>query len=211
MKTPTLKQILLGIIIAGIPAICISARSKATPGSAGSFSSVPEQNPTSLPALGKTISKVDFDAYEKLVTEVKEHRKDRIVSLEEFQKLSKRPHTIVLDTRSDAMFKAKHLKGAVHLNFSDFNQASLSAILHSPDDTVLIYCNNNFANDEINFTSKMARPTLLHPKELTLALNIPTYINLYGYGYKNVYELGELISVFDKRVEFEGTAVRRKD
>jgi hypothetical protein len=41
-----------------------------------------------------------------------------------------------------------------------------------------------------------------------LALNIPTYINLYGYGYKNVYELDELVNVNDKRIEFEGTAVK---
>ena len=44
-------------------------------------------------------------------------------------------------------------------------------------------------------------------KALTLALNIPTYINLYGYGYRNVYELGELISYFDGRIQFEGSAV----
>jgi hypothetical protein len=44
--------------------------------------------------------------------------------------------------------------------------------------------------------------------QLTLALNIPTYINLYGYGYQNVYELNELVATFfDKRIEFEGTAV----
>ena len=43
-----------------------------------------------------------------------------------------------------------------------------------------------------------------------LALNIPTYINLYGYGYRNVYELNELVSVRDRRVEFEGTTVRKK-
>lgn len=29
-------------------------------------------------------------------------------------------------------------------------------------------------------------------REITLALNIPTYLNLYGYGYKNVYELNEI-------------------
>ena len=43
-----------------------------------------------------------------------------------------------------------------------------------------------------------------------LALNIPTYINLYGYGYRNVYELNELVSVRDRRVEFEGTTVGKK-
>ena len=38
-----------------------------------------------------------------------------------------------------------------------------------------------------------------------MALNIPTYINLYGYGYKNVYELDELVNVGDPRIKFEGT------
>lgn len=44
-------------------------------------------------------------------------------------------------------------------------------------------------------------------KPITLALNIPTYLNLYGYGYQNVYELSELISVYDERIEFEGSEV----
>jgi hypothetical protein len=40
-----------------------------------------------------------------------------------------------------------------------------------------------------------------------LALNIPTYVNLYGYGYRNVYELDELVKVDDPRVTFEGSIV----
>ena len=40
-----------------------------------------------------------------------------------------------------------------------------------------------------------------------MALNVPTYINLYGYGYRNVYELDELVDVNDPRVEFEGSVV----
>ncbi len=47
----------------------------------------------------------------------------------------------------------------------------------------------------------------LKRKEITLALNIPTFINLYGYGYKNVYELGDLVSVFMDPIKFEGTDV----
>jgi hypothetical protein len=41
-----------------------------------------------------------------------------------------------------------------------------------------------------------------------LALNIPTYINLYGYGYRNVYELNELINVSDPSIKFEGTIAK---
>ncbi len=40
-----------------------------------------------------------------------------------------------------------------------------------------------------------------------MALNIPTYINLYGYGYRNVYELHELVNVDDPRIAFEGSIV----
>ena len=47
-------------------------------------------------------------------------------------------------------------------------------------------------------------------KPLMMALNIPTYINLYGYGYRNVYELHELVKVTDPRIEFEGTIVEQK-
>ena len=43
-----------------------------------------------------------------------------------------------------------------------------------------------------------------------LALNIPTFINLYGYGYRSIYELDELVNVHDTRIEFEGTMVNSK-
>lgn len=157
-------------------------------------------------------AKVDFDAYEKLVKEVKEHRKSRLINLQTFHKMAKEEKVIILDTRSDAMFESKHVKGAIHLNFADFTQANLAKIIPSPDYKILIYCNNNFDDDEINFASKAYIPKFTSPdqKALTLALNIPTYINLYGYGYKNVYELNELISVYSTVVEFEGTSVSKR-
>ena len=40
-----------------------------------------------------------------------------------------------------------------------------------------------------------------------MALNIPTYVNLHGYGYRNVYELHELVKVTDPRIAFEGSIV----
>jgi hypothetical protein len=46
-------------------------------------------------------------------------------------------------------------------------------------------------------------------KPIMMALNIPTYINLYGYGYHEIYELDELVSVHDSRIVFEGTTVQR--
>jgi hypothetical protein len=44
-------------------------------------------------------------------------------------------------------------------------------------------------------------------KPLMMALNIPTYVNLYGYGYRNIYELDELVNVSDSRITFEGSIV----
>jgi 3-mercaptopyruvate sulfurtransferase SseA len=67
-------------------------------------------------------AKVDFDAYEKLIAEVKNHRKERLVNVEEFKMMSRQEHVIILDTRSDRMFANRHIKGAIHLNFSDFTQ-----------------------------------------------------------------------------------------
>lgn len=155
-------------------------------------------------------AKVDFDSYEKLVSEVKVHRKERLISFDTFLKLSNEKNVIILDTRSNAMYNSKHIKGAVHLNFSDFTQANLAKVIKSKDTRILIYCNNNIDEDEINFPTKAYVPKTTNEKALTLALNIPTYINLYGYGYKNVYELNELISTNDPRIQFEGTSVKGK-
>jgi hypothetical protein len=163
------------------------------------------QNTTKLP-----VSKVDFDAFEKLTQEVKMYRKDRLVSLDDFIKKSKEANTIILDSRSTEMYNRKHVKGAVHLDFTDFTQANLAKVITSTTTNILIYCNNNFANDEINFQTKMyipKKPSIEKP--ITLALNIPTFINLYGYGYKNVYELADLVSVFNSKIEFEGSDIMK--
>ena len=69
------------------------------------------------------------------------------------------------------------------------------------------------------FASKIARPRDLaadriatqmrtQEKPRMMALNIPTYVNLYGYGYQNVFELDELLDVKDPRVVFEGTLIK---
>lgn len=156
---------------------------------------------------------VSFDDYDELMDKVKSHRASRLVELPEFLELAKGEDVIILDTRSDAMYNSKHVKGAMHLNFSDFTQERLAEIIPSSETKILIYCNNNFEDDQQNFPTKKAGPSpdieKGGEKGITLALNIPTYINLYGYGYRNVYELSELISTNDPRIEFEGTSVNK--
>lgn len=157
---------------------------------------------------------VSFDDYEKLMAEVKEHRKSRLLELPEYIEMAKQPDVIILDARSEAMYNSKHIKGAVNLTFAEFTQETLAKIIPSFETKILIYCNNNFLDDVQNFPTKISMPIIKNgkgggDKEITLALNIPTYLNLYGYGYTNVYELNEILSVNDSRLEFEGTSVQK--
>ena len=173
-------------------------------------------------------AKVSYDDFKALVAEVEPHRQERLVDLDTFLKMSQEPGVVVLDTRSAFRFERIHLKGAKHLSFPDFTQDNLRKVIPFEETVVLIYCNNNFDGNEVDFASKVALPlrplsrdgqeapvspkTQLKAQEkpVMLALNVPTYITLYGYGYRNVYELGELVKVSDPRVSFEGTVVEKK-
>lgn len=139
-----------------------------------------------------TSTQIDYRGFRDLTQEVQAYRDARLVNLSTFQKMSRELHTIILDARSAAAFKAGHIKGAVNLSFSDFTAQSLAATLGNPSTRILIYCNNNFENNE---------PPVL-TKSVKLALNIQTFINLYGYGYRNVYELGDVVNFNDPEVHW---------
>ncbi len=170
---------------------------------------------TIMNSTAQTPSKVDFNAYLDLAKEVEIYRKDRMVNLATFLDYAKDKKTVILDTRSKQMYDQKHIKGAININFSDFTQQNLNALIQDPNTRILIYCNNNIDNDMRNFITKVVIPKKQvdkigknfpsNKKPLTLALNIPTFINLYGYGFRNVYELSELVSVLGNRLNFEGT------
>jgi len=166
-------------------------------------------------------AKVSFDDFKSLVAAVETHRASRLVDLGTFLKMSKEPGVIILDTRSTFRFDRLHVKGARHLSFTDFTQSNLEKAIPSFETTILIYCNNNFDGNQTDFASKIALPGArpdraaaaqfaAQAKPLMMALNIPTYVNLYGYGYRNVYELNELVDVSDPRIAFEGTVVEEK-
>jgi len=139
-------------------------------------------------------SYVDVAAFDKITKEAKAHRQKRLVTLDDFLKMAQDKNTIVLDTRSKWAFDTLHIEGARHLNFSDFTEQKLAKVLGDKSVRVLIYCNNNFF-------SESNLPGAVATKAAGLALNIPTFINLYGYGYKNVYELGVSVDVDDKRLK----------
>ncbi|OGS76007.1 MAG: hypothetical protein A3D31_00070 [Candidatus Fluviicola riflensis] len=159
---------------------------------------------------------VNFEDYSELMAEVEPYREAHLVSLDRFNEMSKE-NTIILDFRSKAQYDAKHVKGAINLDFTEFTQERLNELIPDPETKILIYCNNNFVTDfeDLTMDYNLQSKAMTYPKpnlkkyQRTLALNIPAYINLYGYGFKNVYELGELVLVADERVEFEGTAVAK--
>ena len=166
-------------------------------------------------------AKVSFDDFKGLVAGVETHRASRLVDLNTFMKMSKEPGVIILDSRSTFRFERIHVKGARHLAFTDFTQDNLQKVIPSFETRILIYCNNNFDGNQKDFASKVALPRAkpdnavatqfaAQAKPIMMALNIPTYINLYGYGYRNVYELNELVNVHDPRIAFEGSIVEQK-
>ncbi|MCL2525323.1 MAG: rhodanese-like domain-containing protein [Betaproteobacteria bacterium] len=163
-------------------------------------------------------AKVSYDDFKGIAAEVEIHRASRLIDFDTFLKMSKEPGVIILDSRSQFRFDRIHLKGARHLAFTDFTQGNLARVIPSFETVILIYCNNNFDGDETDFASKIAVPRQAgavasqfnaQARPLMMALNIPTYINLYGYGYRNVYELDELVKVSDPRLEFDGSLIKK--
>lgn len=143
----------------------------------------------------KNNARVDYAGFLEISDELIEYRTLRLINIDMFNSFSEDSSTIILDTRSKKAFDKVHIKGAIHINFSDFTKKALAYKIASKETRILIYCNNNFESPKEALMNKM-RP---------LALNIPTFINLYGYGYKNVYELKDYLDEDDKRVQFETT------
>ena len=126
---------------------------------------------------------------------------ERRVSEAEFLRMAAEEGTIILDTRSKEKFDKLHVRGAVHLNFSEFTEGALKEIIPDKDTRILIYCNNNFENEPVHFAGKVK----------TVALNIPTFINLHAYGYENVYELKPLLDINATKIPFAGSSVLKEE
>ena len=135
---------------------------------------------------------IDFAGFRRLATEVEPYRQTRLVDWAEFDRLRGQRDVLILDARSESAFRRGHIRGAVNLPFTDFTAQSLARVIGPDRDRpILIYCNNNFSNNR--------QPVML--KSVQLALNIQTFINLVGYGYRNVRELNDV-------VDFNTPAVR---
>ena len=128
---------------------------------------------------------IDMKGYLQIAAEAAEHRERRRLTEADFIKMSREAGVIVLDARSKQKYDELHIKEAVNLSFPDITVESLAKMFPDKNATILIYCNNNFVNAEDAFPRKMA----------AASLNISTYISLYTYGYRNIYELGPLLDV----------------
>ena len=140
---------------------------------------------------------IDMDGHIRITREAALLRESRRVSEAEFIRMSHEPGTVVLDARSHEMYELLHVKGAINLSFPDIAYETLARLLPDRNTRILIYCNNNFRGPgtERVFMSK-APPT---------SLNLSTFVTLYAYGYRNVWELAPLIELGKSKLEFESS------
>ena len=142
--------------------------------------------------------RIDMAGYLDVSQEAALHRQSRRLSEDEFIRMSREPGTVVLDARSRERYDDLHVKGAVNLSFPDIAVESLMKLLPDRDTRILIYCNNNFTGADGPFPEKRA----------SASLNLATYIALYSYGYRNIYELGPLIDIKSSRLQLETSEAR---
>ncbi len=141
---------------------------------------------------------IDMRGYLRISAEAAEHRESRRLTEEAFIQMTREPGTVILDARSREKYNELHVKDAINLSFPDITVESLKTTLPDKDTRILIYCNNNFVGAERAFPTKIA----------VGSLNLSTYIALYGYGYRNVYELGPLLDIKTTKLELVSSSSR---
>jgi hypothetical protein len=127
---------------------------------------------------------IDYPGFVELAGKVGAYREARRLPWDSFSARALADGAILLDARSETAFAQGHIAGAINLPLPDFTAELLAEVLGPDRDRpIYIYCNNNFADDRVPVVTK----------KVELALNIPTFINLVGYGYANVWELADVI------------------
>ena len=138
---------------------------------------------------------IDMQGFLSVSREAAAARESRRISEADFIRMSREPGTIVLDARSREKFEELHIKGASHLSFPDIAVNSLHAAIPDKATRILIYCNNNFRGAEEPFPTKLP----------AASLNLSTYVALYSYGYRNIYELAPLLDIKTSKLQFESS------
>ena len=147
---------------------------------------------TPAPA-GTSNPQIDYRGFAQLVDELEPVRAAHLLPWEEFAHHSREKGALLLDPRTPHAFARGHLKGAVNVPLTDFSAETLREVIgEDTNRPIYIYCNNHFREN---------RPPVLL-KSGRLAVAIPTFVNLHGYGYTNVWELSHPISTSDPGVEW---------
>ncbi|HMF27384.1 MAG TPA: rhodanese-like domain-containing protein [Candidatus Cybelea sp.] len=140
---------------------------------------------------------IDMAGYLAVAATAAAHRESHRVSEREFLRLAREPGTIILDARSREKYDELHVIGALNMSFPDIAIGSLRQTIPNRSTRILIYCNNNFVDAEGPFPMKLP----------AASLNLSTYIALYTYGYRNVWELGPRLDIAQSMLSFEGTSL----
>lgn len=140
---------------------------------------------------------IDPAEFQRIVNESADAREHGRLDEHAFLQAMREPGMVLLDARSAANFKLRHIRGAVNLPFTEFTEETLARVIPTKDTRVLIYCNNNFLGSPAAFASK--RPAA--------SLNLSTQASLRAYGYHRIHELAPLLDVHNTRLPFEGTEV----
>jgi phage shock protein E len=133
---------------------------------------------------------IDYAGFRKLADEVEPYRQTRLLGWSSWLAAAAEADVLILDARSERQFAMGHIAGAVNVPLPEFSVERLAEVIGRSDRPILIYCNNNFRNNR--------PPAIL--KSAPVALNIPTFIHLVAYGYRNVRELNDVL-------DFENPAV----
>ena len=136
---------------------------------------------------------MDFEGYRALIEEVRPYRLARLIDWNSFAAAARQPGVLLLDARSERQFAEGHIRGAVNVPLTEFSVELLAEVIGpNRNRPILIYCNNNFRDDRPPVILKTAR----------LALNHSTFTHLYGYGYRNIRELNDVMNLSDPRIRW---------
>lgn len=182
---------------------CVFAAGFAAAHLTGLTNAAPPQQQSAVPqpAVAPPNPNIDMVGYLKVAQEAAKVRESRRLTEDDFIKMSQEEGAIVLDARSKEMYDLLHVKGAINLSFPNIDVENLKKTLPDKNAKILIYCNNNFTpapefakpNQKPNGPLAIQAARAFPGKGMVASLNIPTYITLHSYGYKNVYELGPLV------------------
>lgn len=168
----------------------------------------------------------DSEGFLKAAQEAERSRVSKRIDEVTFAKMCQEPNTIVLDARSNEHWKQLRVKGSVNLPYTEFSAKALERLVPTRETRILIYCRNNLVDTRPQgaFPVEPQQPTRFltntdsvpHPypddfnppqipKAFQAGLNIPTYITLHIYGYKNVWELSSAVDPNNSAIHFESS------